>query len=156
MLGPDTSLNGSTKAALSFYMMKYLEFLNTAGLHTVYDLPDFDNKLKSKIDYSLHYHPIDVNLFCAGISLAGANLQEINSFLHRKWLNAASAGRPEDPLSICLAEVNSSWLHNAEVETAFHARFGPPKISALCQSEIILYFDIEDKGEEMSLPFSKK
>ena len=144
MLGPDTSLNGQTKAALSFYMHKYLEFLQNAGLHTLYDLPDFESKLKVKIDHSLHYRYIDLEVLCAGVSIYGTNIQELGGVLHRKWLNSASAGRPEDPLSICLAELNSAWLDNAEVEKQFHARFGPPKITALCQNEVILTFEVED------------
>lgn len=144
MLGPDQSLNGQTKAALSFYMHKYLEFLQNAGFHTLYDLPDFENKLKAKIDHSLHYRPIDLEVLCAGVSVYGTNIQELAGSLHRKWLNVASIGLPEDPLSICLAELDSAWLGNAEIEHQFYARFGPPRITALCGSEVILYFDVQD------------
>ena len=146
MFRQDCDISGTTKTALSFYMHKYLEFLQAAGYHTLYDLPDFDNKMKAKLDYSLHYAPIDLDVLCAGVSLHGTNVQELNSSLHRKWLNAASAAcdLPEDPLSVCIAEMKSSWLDSATEMGNFHMRLGPPTITALCQSEIIISFEVED------------
>ncbi|KAJ3522697.1 hypothetical protein NM688_g8838 [Phlebia brevispora] len=144
LLRPDSGLNGAAKAALLFYMRKYLEFLQSGGYHTLYDLPDFEGKFKTKVDYSLHYQPIDLEILCAGVSVHGTNLQEVNTFLHRQWLIAASTDSPEDPLSICLAELNSSWLADAGAATKFHIRFGPPTATALCQNELLVCFDVED------------
>lgn len=143
-LRPDTGLTGAAKTALLFYMHKYLEFLQSAGYHNLFDLPDFEGKFKAKIDYALQERPADLEVLSAGVSVQGTNLQEVNAFLNRQWLNAASSERPEDPLSLCLVELNSAWLTNAGTESNFHIRFGPPKITALCQDELILCFDIED------------
>ena len=144
MLRPETGLAGTAKTALLFYMHKYLEFLQSAGHHTLYDLPDFEGKFKAKIDYTLQERPADLEVLSAGVSIQGTNLQEVNAFLNRQWLTAASSEQSEDPLSKCLAELSSSWLAHAETDTRFHIRFGPPKITALCQDELILCFDVED------------
>ncbi|PSR75662.1 hypothetical protein PHLCEN_2v8953 [Hermanssonia centrifuga] len=144
-LRPDSEMSGSTKQALLFYLHKYLDFLQQAGHHVFFDLPEFhDGRQKATVDYSIPKHPVDLEVLCAGVSVHGINVQEINSFLHSQWMTAASLGRPQDLLTICLAEINSSWLLGSSVDTNFHVRFGPPKITALCQCEVIVYFDIED------------
>ena len=47
LLRPETGLAGAAKTALLFYIHKYLEFLQSAGHHTLYDLPDFEGKFKA-------------------------------------------------------------------------------------------------------------
>lgn len=134
----------SQTEALSFYMNSYLDFLEHAGHHTLFDIPDFDDdKYSPVIDYSLSCTPQDVDRLCSAEVVHGIDLSQINNFMHKKWLSVARLGRPKDQLSACLAEISSSWLMNSAVDSKFHIQFGPPKVLALCKHEVILTFDVE-------------
>ncbi|PSS11038.1 hypothetical protein PHLCEN_2v3334 [Hermanssonia centrifuga] len=141
----DEVMHPSVQEALTFYMRRYLEFLQHAGNHVLFDLPDFDDdKFKAKIDYSLHREPINLDDLCDGVTVFSADIKDMNEYLESQWMKAASLGRPQDCLSIALAEISSSWLMNAVIDNHFHVRFGAPKVRALCSHEVILYFDIQD------------
>ena len=141
------ALSGDEQAALSFYLTKYLDFLQIGNHHVLYDLPDFDGTAKATTDHLVYTSPLDAERFCSGVALHGIGEQEINASLRRKWLNSALVTElPEDPLSICLAELDSSWLPQPSAETIprFYARFSPPTVLPLCSSEAILRIHISD------------
>jgi hypothetical protein len=126
-------------------MRIYLEFLEHAGHHTLFDIPDFDDdKYSPVIDYSLGCTPQDVDRLCSNEVVHGIDLSQINNFLHKKWLSIARLGHPKDQLSVCMAEISSTWLMNATIDSKFHIQFGPPTVKALCKHEVILTFDVEN------------
>jgi len=125
-------------------MRSYLEFLERAGHHTLFDLSDFDDDAYSPvIDYSLSCTPQDVDRLCTAEVVHGVDLSQINNFLHKKWLGIATLGQTNDKLSACLAEISSLWLLSSTIESRFHIKFGAPKVQALCGNEVILTFDVE-------------
>jgi hypothetical protein len=139
---------------MSFYMRSYLDFLEHAGHHVLFDLPDFDDdKYSPTIDYSVSSTLEDVERLCSNELVHGIDPGDLNNFLHKTWLSLARLGHPKDQLSISLAEISSAWLLNASIDTKFHIQFGPPKVRALCGNEVILTFDLEKiaffKGESV-------
>ncbi|KAJ7651380.1 hypothetical protein FB45DRAFT_820896 [Roridomyces roridus] len=138
------SLPANVKDALTLYMPEYLQFLRSAGNHVLFNLPDFDDDMFSpKINYSLISRALEVEEFCCDV-VHGTSLGEINRYLYGKWLAGAALGRPKDVLSVCLAEINSSWLPSSSIDsTQFHISFGAPQIKALCSHEVLLYFNID-------------
>ncbi|KAJ7210092.1 hypothetical protein GGX14DRAFT_451427 [Mycena pura] len=150
------SLPIKVKDALAFYLFEYLHFLRSAGNHVLFDLPDFDdNKFSPNIDYSLVSTALEVDEFCCD-TVHDTSLSDINKYLYDKWLIAATLGRPRDVLSICLAEISSTWLMNTSIDTHFHIRFGAPHTKALCSNEVLLHFTIEDIAFFGSSDFSQK
>lgn len=130
--------------ALSFYMRQYLQFLENGGSHTLFDIPDFDDdKYSPTIDYSLSSTLADVEQHCTDQIVCGVDLEQVNSFLHKKWLSVARLGHPADKLSICLAEISSKWVMGASIDAKFHIQFGAPKVRALCKDEVILTYTID-------------
>ncbi|KAJ7738254.1 hypothetical protein DFH07DRAFT_1064579 [Mycena maculata] len=149
------SVSTKVKDALAFYLLEYLRFLRSAGNHVLFNLPDFDDdKFSPKIDYSLVSKALEVEEFCCD-AVHDTSLSDINKILYDKWLMAAALGRPRDLLSICLAEISSTWL-NTSIDTHFHIRFGAPQIKALCSHEVLLYFSVEDIAFFESSDFSRK
>lgn len=145
--GDNKSLAPDTKDALDFYLHKYLEFLVHAGNHVLFDLPDFDDdKYQAKIDYATYQDTsIDLMTLCDGITVHDIDIKDINDSLYFRWQNAArKAERPNDFLTLCLAELSSAWLMNSSIDRHFFIRFGVPKIRALCSCEVILTFDIRN------------
>lgn len=147
MLCSEIALDGDEEAALLFYMSAYLKFLQRANLHILYDLPDFDGTSQAKMDHAVCSSPSDAKIRGSDLLLHGVDMYDINTYLQRKWLSAASVAElPEDPLSICLAALDSSWLPHSVSDTKlrFRARFGSPTVTALCSSEAILRIHVED------------
>ncbi|KAJ7611201.1 hypothetical protein FB45DRAFT_1037536 [Roridomyces roridus] len=138
------SLPAKVKDALTLYMPEYLQFLRSAGNHVLFNLPDFDDDMFSpNINYSLISRALEVEEFCCDV-VHGTSLGEINRYLYGKWLAGAAMGRPKDVLSVCLAEINSTWLPSSSIDsTQFHISFGAPQIKALCSHEVLLYFNID-------------
>lgn len=126
-------------------MQSYLDFLEHAGHHVLFDLPDFDDdKYSPTIDYSVSTTLKEVEQLCGDELVHGRDLCEINDFLYKQWLSVArSIDSPKDMVSLCLAEMSSRWLHNAVTEHQFHIRFGAPKVRALCSREAIITFKVE-------------
>ncbi|KAF7354146.1 hypothetical protein MVEN_01102100 [Mycena venus] len=149
------SLSVKVKDALAFYLHEYLHFLRNAGNHVLFNLPDFDDdKFSPKIDYSLVSKALEVEEFCCD-TVHDTNLSEINKYMYEKWLMAAALGRPRDVLSVCLAEISSTWVMNTSIDTHFHIRFGAPQVKALCSHEVLLYFTLEDIAFFGSSDFSQ-
>ncbi|KAJ6457917.1 hypothetical protein C8R45DRAFT_560881 [Mycena sanguinolenta] len=134
-----------TADSLEWYLRKYLVFLQSAGHHVRYDLPDFnDVKYRSHINYSLVTGVLERQELCAGVTVHGITEFKINEFLRETWLDVISrtqgfyGGRPTDMLSSCLTEIQSNWIGN--LDHHFHIRFGPPHVRALCTREVVLSF----------------
>ncbi|KAJ6541182.1 hypothetical protein DFH09DRAFT_1174690 [Mycena vulgaris] len=150
------SLSTKVMDALAFYLLEYLRFLRSAGNHVLFNLPDFDDdKFSPKIDYSLVSKALEVEEFCCD-AVHDTSISDINKYMYDKWLMAAALGRPRDVLSICLAEISSTWMMNTSIDTHFHIRFGAPQIKALCSNEVLLYFTVEDIAFFATSDFSQK
>ncbi|KAF7366819.1 hypothetical protein MSAN_00940200 [Mycena sanguinolenta] len=113
--------------ALEWYLKQYLTFLQNAGHHVRYDLPDFDNDNYSlNINYSLVTRALDTEELCAGVTVHGISEPRINEFLRDTWLDVVSKAK--------------GLLWPAADGQALDIRFGPPRVRALCNHEVVLYF----------------
>ncbi|KAJ7243610.1 hypothetical protein B0H12DRAFT_830295 [Mycena haematopus] len=151
-----------TSDSLEWYLKKYLTFLQNAGHHVRFDLPDFDDdKYKSIINYSLVTRALEREELFASVTVHGVSELKINEFLRETWLDVVcttqgftGGPRATDMLSSCLTEIQSTWVGN--LDHHFHIRFGPPRVRALCTHEVVLYFttsnvyfyESEDFGRE--------
>ncbi|KAF7343262.1 hypothetical protein MVEN_01758100 [Mycena venus] len=130
--------------SLEWYLKKYLAFLQNAGHHVRFDLPDFDDdQYKLKINYSLATRALEHEELCTNVAVHGISEAKINDFLRETWLDVVSkaqgsCGESPDRLSTCLTEIQSTWIGN--LDSHFHLRFSPPRVKALCKHEVILYF----------------
>ncbi|KAL0952771.1 hypothetical protein HGRIS_006999 [Hohenbuehelia grisea] len=156
-----SSLPIGTTDSLEWYLRKYLSFLQNAGHHVLFDLPDFDDdQYKPNINYSLATRALEHEELCANVSVHGVDESKINEFLRVTWLNVISKAQgfcgtpPTDRLSGCLTEIKSSWLD--ESDSHFHIKFNPPRIRALCKHEVILYFSAAEVFFYDSEDFSRK
>ncbi|KAJ7258353.1 hypothetical protein B0H12DRAFT_1280739 [Mycena haematopus] len=144
MFKPDLPIG--TSESLEWYLKKYLTFLQNAGHHVRFDLPDFDDdKYKSYINYSLVTRALEHEELCASVTVHGISEYKINEFLRETWLDVVSTTQgfnggplPTDMLSSCLTEIQSTWIGN--LDHHFHIRFSPPRVRALCTHEVVLYF----------------
>ncbi|KAF8183035.1 hypothetical protein K438DRAFT_1600129 [Mycena galopus ATCC 62051] len=143
LLKPD--LPHGTADSLEWYLKRYLTFLQNAGHHVRFDLPDFDDdKYKPHIDYSLATRALEREELCASVTVHGINEFKINDFLRETWLNVVSKTQgffgepPSDKLSGCLTEIQSTWLTN--IDQHFNIKFAPPRVKAVCNHEVVLYF----------------
>ncbi|CCL98532.1 uncharacterized protein FIBRA_00531 [Fibroporia radiculosa] len=140
---PPIAMNG--RDAFSHYMSHYLSFLQQAGNHVLFSIPDFDdNRYRLNIDYSL----IGSTTLEAR-EVHGINVDKINSYLASVWLKSAlllsnQSGVTEDWKSIILAEYRSLWSLHGDVDSHFHARLGAPEVIAICSREVILCFLLEE------------
>jgi hypothetical protein len=137
------NLSADIKEALNFYLRKYLDHLNDAGQNCLLNLPDFDDDAYSPvIDYSLTTKAIEEDL-SVDVTVFGTSVSTINDQLRNTWLQVASlVHAPSDKLSTCLAEIKTQWLHGTD--NHYHIRFAPPTVKALCEHEVILYYNIEE------------
>ncbi|KAF7366869.1 hypothetical protein MSAN_00945600 [Mycena sanguinolenta] len=134
-----------TSDALEWYLKQYLTFLQKAGHHVRYDLPDFDdNNHRLDINYSLVTRALETEELCARVTVHGISEPRINEFLRDTWLDVVSKAKgfcgqpPTDKLSSCLSEIRSTWVGHHDHH--FSIRFGPPRVRALCNHEVVLYF----------------
>ncbi|KAJ3554928.1 hypothetical protein NM688_g2854 [Phlebia brevispora] len=130
--------------ALAFYLSQYLQLLQNAGHHVVFSLPDFDDdRLHVSIDFST-----------AGQSLLeldevyGVSVEKINAFLSASWLKSAilASGRKgeiADRTLLSLAEYRSTWVLS-DSTSHFHVKLGAPRIRAVCNQEVILFFTVDE------------
>jgi hypothetical protein len=137
------SLLADIKEALNFYLRKYLDHLNDGGQNCLLNLPDFDDDAYSPvIDYSLTTKAIEEDL-SVDVTVFGTSVSTINDQLRNAWLKVASlAHPPSDKLSMCLAEIKTRWL--PDTENHYHIRFAPPTVKALCEHEVVLYYNIDE------------
>ncbi|KAK7042564.1 hypothetical protein R3P38DRAFT_320807 [Favolaschia claudopus] len=140
---PDLPLG--TADALEWYLKKYLVFLQSAGQHVRFDLPDFDDdEARPHIDYSLMTRALEHEELCAHVSVHGISEAKINEFLRETWLDVVSKAQgfggsaPTDKLASCLTEVQSTWV--GHLDSHFHLRFNPPRVRVLCSHEVVMYF----------------
>ncbi|KAF7429005.1 hypothetical protein PC9H_008243 [Pleurotus ostreatus] len=150
-------LDRTKREVLNFYLKKYLQFLQNAGHHVLFDLPDFDNDThRQHIDYSLVSRAFNVPGLQADIEIFGTNIDTINQYLRTTWLDVVSrgfiSGPSPDPLANCIYEVRSNTLPSAE--SHFHITFMPPSIRALCPKEVVFYINISDLDFYGSADFS--
>ncbi|KAJ6464084.1 hypothetical protein C8R45DRAFT_1220160 [Mycena sanguinolenta] len=136
-----------TADALEWYLKQYLTFLHDAGHHVRYDLPDFDNDTyRLDINYSLVTRALESKELCAGVTVHGVSESKINEFLRDTWLDVISKAQgfcgepPTDKLSSCLSEIRSTWPGVGNLGHHFRVRFSPPRVRALCNHEVVLYF----------------
>jgi hypothetical protein len=129
-----------------FYLNKFTHILDQ-------NLPDFDDDAYSPvIDYSLATRAIDEDL-SADVTVCGMGVPAINDYLRDTWLSvAALTNLPSDKLSICMAEIKTQWLHG--MNSHYHIRFGPPTVKALCEHEVVMYYNIEELTIYESAEFS--
>ena len=125
-------------------MKEYLSFLQQAGHHVLYNLPDFDDEKSSiKIDYSLSNDALVLQKMFPNIPICGYTVNDINEFLYKKWCQAAMAD-DSSGLSKCMSEIRSSWLMNCSIDLNFHMFLAKPRVIPLCTHEVVLIFTIEE------------
>ncbi|TCD64013.1 hypothetical protein EIP91_004681 [Steccherinum ochraceum] len=130
------------RQALGFYLLRYLRFLSNAGHHILFSLPDFDDdQLSVTIDFSA------VSTTNVPVTeIHGVTVDKINAFLSTGWLKAAMLGSsPEtsSDIKVALAEYRSTASSVGVSDVFFHAKLGAPRVKALCEQEVILYFSID-------------
>ncbi len=132
------------RQALSVYLSEYLEFLQNAGNHVLFSLPDFDDdRLRVSIDFSTSGRPV------LGIdSIFGISVEKINSYLQASWLKSAmlagrGRGHSVDRTALSLAEYRSTWVASESL-IHFHVTLGAPRIQALCGEEVVLFFTVDE------------
>lgn len=130
---------------MAFYLRAYLDFLRRAGHHTIYSLPDFDNDgLSRRIDYS----EVATNVYSDVTVVHGIDLGEINKYVSNAWLRACwiavSEAQITNHADISIAEYKSDWSLSLGGGPQFHAKFGAPRIEALCEREVVLYFCVDE------------
>lgn len=125
-------------------MKEYLAFLQQAGHHVLYNLPDFDNEKSTiKIDYSLSSDALALQKMFPDLPICGYTVGDINEYLYKKWCQAAMADESTE-LGRCLSEVKSSWLMNCCIDLNFHMFLAKPRVIPLCSHEVVLIFRIEE------------
>jgi hypothetical protein len=78
------------------------------------------------------------------VTVRGTSVSAINAHLRDAWLKVASLTHaPADKLTMCLYELKTQWL-GAGTDGHYDIRFAPPTIKALCEDEVIVYYNIEE------------
>jgi hypothetical protein len=126
-------------------MKEYLAFLQHAGHHVLYNLPDFnDEKSTIKIDYSLSSDALALQKMFPDLPVCGYTVGDINEFLYKKWCQAAMADDSDSSLARCLSEIKSTWMMNCSIDLNFHMFLAKPRVIPLCSQEVVLIFTIEE------------
>ena len=133
------------RQALAFYLVEYLALLQSAGSHVLFSLPDFDDdRRRLFIDFSSYARSLlDVD------EIYDISVEKINTFLSSSWLKAAMLaggknGPSADRGALSLAEYKSTWSLDESSSTHFHVKLGAPRIKALCNQEVVLYFVLDE------------
>jgi hypothetical protein len=133
--------------AIEVYMKEYLSFLQHAGHHVLFNLPDFDDEKSTiKIDYSLSSDALALQKLFPNVPVCGYTVDDINKFLHKKWAQAAMAQDLNGSLANCLSEIKSASLMNCCIDLNFHMFLSRPRVTPLCSQEVVLRFTIEGLG----------
>ncbi|KZT05942.1 uncharacterized protein LAESUDRAFT_206407 [Laetiporus sulphureus 93-53] len=137
--------HASDKDALVFYLSQYLRFLQDAGYHTLFSLPEFHNSgSRLTIDYSAFGDTtVEVE------EIYGISVEKINSQLTSAWLKAAiqaddSSGQPVIESLTYLVEYRCHTSIEGFPHAQFHIKFGPPRIKAVCRREVFMFFPIKE------------
>ncbi|KAH9937112.1 uncharacterized protein B0H18DRAFT_867006 [Fomitopsis serialis] len=127
---------------LLLYLQRYLEFLQKAGNHVLFSLPNFEiSRLPLTIDYTASRR--DIVMGCT--ELYGVHVSKINEQLKLTWTKAAVATAigvsdgvaTSDWKANSVAEYRGSWsIYQSDVR--FHLKFGPPTVDAICSREAVL------------------
>ncbi|PCH40165.1 hypothetical protein WOLCODRAFT_68457 [Wolfiporia cocos MD-104 SS10] len=131
--------------ALAYYMSQYLTFLQSAGNHVLFSLPDFDDdRYRLTVDYTL----MNATLFNVS-EIHGISVEQINTYLSSEWLKAAmiigsATAEITNWRDICAAEFRSYWTLDSESEVHFHIKLGAPRIKPVCSREAILIFSVDE------------
>lgn len=143
MISTSREIEGG-REALAFYFTQYFKLLKSAGNHVLFSLPDFDDdRRRVLIDFSADAQAlVDVD------EIYGVSVEKINTFLSSSWLKSAMLaggknGPSADRAAISLAEYRSTWVLG-DSNVHFHVKLGAPRIRALCQQEVILYFTVDE------------
>lgn len=133
------------RQSLEAYLLAYLQFLQSAGHHVLFSLPNFDDEgLKPFIDFSqIAEFPLTLG------EVHGVAIAKINEYLSASWLKAvmlagAANGQPVDRPSISLAEYRSTWVLHDHSGLHFHLKFGAPQVAALCNDELVMTFVVDE------------
>ncbi|OBZ69011.1 hypothetical protein A0H81_11374 [Grifola frondosa] len=134
---------GAGVESLVEYLSKYLEFLQTAGHHVLFSLPEFDDdRGRLYIDHSLmRTGPLEPG------NIKGVAAIDINRYYSSVWLKSAmivykSGGKGANWHATCLAEWNS--LYSIHEFAYFHLKLAAPRIEILCEREVIMYFRLSE------------
>lgn len=126
----------------------YLQMFKRGGFHVLYSLPTFD-ATKPHIDYSIiSKRALSVD------KLHGVEIESINEYLRRSWLQSATYIDEQGQTSdyelmgkLLLAKHNTQWTGNAD-DVEFQMYFGPLQIRALCEREVLLTMDLQELEAE--------
>lgn len=144
------STDEKEKPALDFYLKAYLKFLQSAGCHVFFSLPNFSDEPEGRrllIDHSLDIRQDDLKLLRI-TQIRGIDLDLVARYINTMWLKAAMMvgeqnGKPEDRITASIAEYSNAWTaHSGNV--FYHLRFGQPEVTAVCDHEIIIHFVVDD------------
>ncbi|EKM54030.1 uncharacterized protein PHACADRAFT_257614 [Phanerochaete carnosa HHB-10118-sp] len=138
------------RQALEFYLGVYTKFLQSAGHHVLFSLPNFDDEPEGRrllIDHSRDTQRKYVDML--GLTeVHDIAVTLINRYLSTTWLKAAmlvgaQSEKSLDRSQASIAEYANTWTAH-EGGAFFHVRFGAPEVAALCNDEIIVYFVIDE------------
>lgn len=59
-------------------------------------------------------------------------------------LAGGKEGPSADHNALSLAEYKSTWSLDESSNTHFHVKLGAPRIKALCNQEVVLYFTLDE------------
>lgn len=137
-------LDQPTYQALESYLYAYLQFLQSAGHHVLFSLPNFsDADEELLIDYSeVADELLDLQ------EVHGVAIADINKYLSTSWLKAAMLASSQEGQflnrpGISLAEYQSTWI-SQRADIHFHLTFGTPEVTALCNDEVIVKYIIDE------------
>ncbi|KAF9822043.1 hypothetical protein IEO21_00037 [Rhodonia placenta] len=142
-MAPSISMGKDT---LLSYLVKYLEFLQSAGRHVFFSLPEFTARPSLTINHSaMSSSSPDVQ------ELQHVPIETINTQLALNWLKAAMdsiepVGRAVDWPVINMAEFRGFWSPDEPLssEAQFQIRFGAPRIMGVCSQEAIMCFSLDE------------
>ncbi|KAH9891709.1 hypothetical protein C8Q73DRAFT_782384 [Cubamyces lactineus] len=125
------------------YLGQYLEFLQEAGNHVLFSLPQFNqHSAPMEIDYSLASRPGEQHW---QESIYDVSVDQINAYLSSLWLKSTMLAQGSilqedcDWRLRCLTE-----LVHKESGFYYRLRFGAPRVNILCSKEVVVYFDIDE------------
>ena len=126
-----------------FHLKGYLKFLQKAGHHILYCLPEFnDAGLRYTVDFSAA-----VEAFLGVDKVFHIPTQKINDYLAASWLNAIlpsdTSGTPSSTgAGLALTQYLSTWS-STDFGIHFDILFSAPTVKALCSQEVLVTFNIQ-------------
>lgn len=132
------------REALEAYLQGYLSFLHDGGHDTLFcPVAFYHDDYLAHIDFSRASRTPQ-----STTAVHTVPVEEINRFLCTSWLMASTmprlqAGKPVDRTALSLAEYRSKCVFGGK-DAHFGLVFSPPEVVAICDSEVIVYFDIAE------------